>query len=189
MCHLGEWRGHTGDGALTATLLRDFTLVQRVDVPNWTDTAHELTVWRRRGVIAGVHERPEQHGIAEAAGDTPNSTNRDSASVRNGDGAADGSLMHAPDNHSSSAAAVRDQREPLQCWSCGGVSHAQTAGSGFRRCQYCRCVAFCGAKCAAEGREVHRQAHALRLIFFRTYEPAFSSDVDYQPVPTLRAAR
>ena len=51
MCVVGEWFGDTGDEAFTWQLLDSFCLVQRVPLPNWTDSAHELTVWERR--VAG----------------------------------------------------------------------------------------------------------------------------------------
>ena len=40
--------GDTGDASFTAALLEGFQLVQRVHLPNWSDTAHELTVWNRK---------------------------------------------------------------------------------------------------------------------------------------------
>ena len=48
MAVVGEWMGDTGDAFFTAALLEDFWLVQRVHLPNWSDTAHELTVWDRK---------------------------------------------------------------------------------------------------------------------------------------------
>jgi hypothetical protein len=45
---VGEWMGDTGDASFTAALLEDFNLVLRVQLPNWSDTAHELTVWERK---------------------------------------------------------------------------------------------------------------------------------------------
>lgn len=47
MCVVGEWLGDTADEAFAAALLRDWMLVRRVALPNWTDTAHELTIWQR----------------------------------------------------------------------------------------------------------------------------------------------
>ena len=47
MCVVGEWGGDTGSSAFTAALLAGWRLVQRVALPNWPDSAHELTVWER----------------------------------------------------------------------------------------------------------------------------------------------
>ena len=48
VCVVGEWDGDTAQPAFTAQLLAGFRLVDRCALPNWTDTAHELTVWERR---------------------------------------------------------------------------------------------------------------------------------------------
>jgi len=48
VCVVGEWDGDTAEPAFTAQLLAGFQLVDRCALPNWTDTAHELTVWERR---------------------------------------------------------------------------------------------------------------------------------------------
>jgi len=40
--------GDTGDASFTSAILEGFDLVQRVQLPNWSDTAHELTVWDRK---------------------------------------------------------------------------------------------------------------------------------------------
>ena len=48
MCVIGEWWGDTGTPAFTAALCNDFLLTQRLPLPNWSDTAHELTVWERK---------------------------------------------------------------------------------------------------------------------------------------------
>ena len=45
---VGEWDGNTGDGALSAALVAGYSLVRRVQLPQWGDTAHELTIWSRR---------------------------------------------------------------------------------------------------------------------------------------------
>ena len=48
VCVVGEWDGDTAERTFTAQLLAGFRLVDRCALPNWTDTAHELTVWERR---------------------------------------------------------------------------------------------------------------------------------------------
>ena len=207
VCILGEWRGHTGDDDLAALLLRDFTLVQSVDVPNWTDTAHELTVWRRRDPqSAGSDELSPQDAAHVEVPDSARSKDSTTASLpHSGHSGPAGDLVPMTGGSvggcGGNKAATRDQRLPLQCWTCGNaqravsssatlrraVSSTETADDrpGLRRCRYCRNAAFCSAFCAAKGEGLHRQAHALRLIFFKDHQPDFSSDADFEPVPTL----
>lgn len=45
---VGEWAGDTADASFTAALVDRFQLVLQLQLPNWSDTAHELTVWKRR---------------------------------------------------------------------------------------------------------------------------------------------
>lgn len=47
MCVVGEWDGDTGSASFTAALQIGWRLVERVPLPNWTDSSHELTVWER----------------------------------------------------------------------------------------------------------------------------------------------
>ncbi len=204
MCIVGEWRGHTGDDALTALLLRDFTLLRRVALLNWTDTAHELTIWRRRRAehVATVSERAQQSGIDKGA--AQDSTPRNAAeptSVPDDCSIADDGVVHSPARGTNGGALASRPREPLQCWTCGaapvasatgdagrGLVSRQGAATGrreLRRCRFCRDAAFCSAACAADGDGMHRQAHALRLIFFSDCKPDFGSDVDYEPLPAL----
>ena len=64
MCVVGEWAGDTGDAAFTAALLAGFALAQRVPLPNWSDTAHELTVWERKsGLTAGPGKQRKGRGL------------------------------------------------------------------------------------------------------------------------------
>jgi hypothetical protein len=60
---IGEWCGDTADEAFAAVLLSDWRLVRRVPLPNWTDTAHELSVWERRQACPQL---PGKAGSAEA---------------------------------------------------------------------------------------------------------------------------
>ena len=50
MCFIGEWYGDTGDLASMHLLQSEYHLVKRAPLPNWSDTAHELTIWERRGL-------------------------------------------------------------------------------------------------------------------------------------------
>lgn len=44
---VGEWGGDTGSSAFTAALQGGWRLTERIALPNWPDSAHELTVWER----------------------------------------------------------------------------------------------------------------------------------------------
>lgn len=46
--HVGEWQGDTGDCRFERELQRQFVVVQNVLLPNWGNSAYELTVWRRK---------------------------------------------------------------------------------------------------------------------------------------------
>ncbi|OQR84505.1 hypothetical protein ACHHYP_13300 [Achlya hypogyna] len=48
LVYVGEWYGETGDRQFECDVMKSFKLVQRVALPNWTDTAHELTIWDRK---------------------------------------------------------------------------------------------------------------------------------------------
>ena len=48
VCVVGEWDGDTGSPEFTMGLQENFTMENRVHLPNWSDTAHELTVWSRK---------------------------------------------------------------------------------------------------------------------------------------------
>ncbi len=63
MCVVGEWDGDTAEPGFTAHLLAGFRLRDRCALPNWSDTAHELTVWERRTDSAESH--PEVHIFRE----------------------------------------------------------------------------------------------------------------------------
>ncbi|RLN45013.1 hypothetical protein BBJ29_003916 [Phytophthora kernoviae] len=46
--HVGEWQGDTGDQRFESELQRRFVLEQEVQLPNWGNSAYNLTVWRRK---------------------------------------------------------------------------------------------------------------------------------------------
>lgn len=56
MCLIGEAPGgDTGTPAFAAALHARFSLVQRLPLPNWSDSCHDLTIWERRtSVRAGA---------------------------------------------------------------------------------------------------------------------------------------
>jgi len=45
---VGEWDGDTGDAAFERELQGAWTLQRSLALPNWSDTAHDLTVWTRQ---------------------------------------------------------------------------------------------------------------------------------------------
>lgn len=45
---VGEWDGDTGTTAFSRSLLLHWDLQEVVVLPNWSDTCHDLTIWRRR---------------------------------------------------------------------------------------------------------------------------------------------
>lgn len=71
MCVVGEWDGDTGSPALTAALQHQFCLVQRVALPNWTDTAHELTVWERNSSHSPATAGAASRAAGAAGGGCP----------------------------------------------------------------------------------------------------------------------
>ncbi|KDO28971.1 hypothetical protein SPRG_20076 [Saprolegnia parasitica CBS 223.65] len=48
LIHIGEWYGETGDRQFECDVMKHFTLLQRIALPNYTDTAHEVTIWDRK---------------------------------------------------------------------------------------------------------------------------------------------
>jgi hypothetical protein len=45
---IGEWHGDTGTPAFSSTLLLHWDLQEAISLPNWSDTSHDLTIWRRK---------------------------------------------------------------------------------------------------------------------------------------------
>lgn len=59
VCVVGEWDGDTGSPSFAASLQIGWRLVERVPLPNWSDSSHDLTVWERSP------SRRVQHGAAQ----------------------------------------------------------------------------------------------------------------------------
>lgn len=55
---VGEWDGDTGDRALSHALLTEWRLERAINLPNWSDTAHDLTIWRRRAEAVPLVQAP-----------------------------------------------------------------------------------------------------------------------------------
>ena len=56
---VGEWDGNTADGLFAEKLHAFFYLADRVPLPQWGDTAHELTVWQLRGKNDSIPNKSE----------------------------------------------------------------------------------------------------------------------------------
>lgn len=48
---VGEWDGNTGSATFATELSAACALVRRVPLPQWGDTAHELTIWRTKSDV------------------------------------------------------------------------------------------------------------------------------------------
>ena len=48
IAYVGEWQGDTGTPTREKLLLQDYRCVERVRLPNWTDTCYSLMIWERR---------------------------------------------------------------------------------------------------------------------------------------------
>lgn len=45
--HVGEWFGDTGTLKFQQLLEKEFTLIQKILLPNWSSTSYDLTIWKR----------------------------------------------------------------------------------------------------------------------------------------------
>lgn len=159
VCVVGEWDGDTAEASFTTQLQADFRLVQRQALPNWTDTAHELTIWERRSV-AVLQSKKDADG-----------SDADEAEVTE--------VCAVP---ASDAPTL-----PLICCSSCGESHGGLAASdgavgtakALRRCRLCREVAYCSAACRRAHAKRHAELHALRLLFLQR-KMSFIDDKDFE---------
>jgi hypothetical protein len=62
---IGEWDGDTGTPAFTRHLQAHWNLQTTISLPNWTDTAHDLTIWRRRECVEAGSSDSSKGPIAE----------------------------------------------------------------------------------------------------------------------------
>jgi hypothetical protein len=46
--HIGEWQGDTGNRRFENQLIAGFSLVKSLSLPNWGNTAYQLTIWERK---------------------------------------------------------------------------------------------------------------------------------------------
>jgi hypothetical protein len=135
-----------------------------VALPNWSDSAHELTIWERRPQLP-----------ADVASGT--------AALR-GDG--DASSPAAERQSGAETAASPPDLPLVQCTACGtpaatGSINDAPHAKRLRRCRHCRDVAFCGKACRKAGGKHHAAVHALRLLFSER-KLRFNSDHDFEPL-------
>ena len=166
VCVVGEWDGDTAEPRFTAALAAGFRLAQRVPLPNWSDSAHELTIWRRQTMAA----QPVTDASADAAA---------SERCPRRDGAA------APSEAGLPLAACAACGKPAACDSGnlggGGGAGGSPTAAPLRRCRHCRDVAYCSKACRkAHGRR-HGELHALRLLFSGR-KLRFGSAADFEPL-------
>lgn len=181
---VGEWDGDTADQRFAADLLAGWRLAQRVALPNWGDSAHELTIWERRQPEAFSDDRllPAASKAASAAR---------SGGAGPGDRAAAAQNGSAEGQHQGSRCAAAGRDAPglplVECAVCGtpaatGSAADSSAAKQLRRCRHCRLAAFCSKACRKAGGERHAELHALRLLFPAGRKLRFKSDADFEPL-------
>ena len=151
--------------------------MQRVALPNWSDSAHELTIWERRPQLPA----DMAPGTAALRGDGDAS----GPAAERQSGAAEGQRAHGSSSGAEAAASALDL--PLvQCTACGVPAATGSAADAphakpLRRCRHCRDVAFSSKACRKAGGKRHAAVHALRLLFSER-KLRFSSDYDFEPL-------
>lgn len=48
VCYVGEYRGHTGTISFERLLQSTYNCIELIPLPNWGDTAYNLTIWRKK---------------------------------------------------------------------------------------------------------------------------------------------
>ena len=195
VCHIGEAPGgDTGGAAFYGALRARFRLAQRLPLPNWSDTAHELTVWERRAdpppAGAGGGSPDARNGafpaalpaLACAACGADASASSGCASAHSAERAvepeqgralASGRALQARPASERGDAAAKGHRRGVT----GGISAAP--GVWPARCRWCR-DAYCCAACAHSDAEAHARRHALRLLFFS--RRAIDDPANFEPL-------
>ena len=148
-----EWDGDTADSAFAADLARGFELVRRIALPPWPDTAHDLTLWRRRG--GGGNGLIT---VAKGASTAPLA----SASARDGVRRVETASGSVPPSLESCSACCGACKGRLAA---AGAVAGSVAGGHLRRCRLCREVQYCCTACAEAHRQAHARIHAMRLIW------------------------
>ena len=196
VCHIGEAPGgDTGSAVFYGALRALFSLAQRLPLPNWSDTAHELTIWERRAALlpagAGTGGAPDaRNGPAPAA--LPAlacaACGADASASLGCASAHSAGPAHKPEQGTASKSG-----RGLQAWPASergddaaeahrrGVTGGAAAAPGVwpARCWWCR-DAYCCAACARADAERHARRHALRLLFFS--RRAIDDPANFEPL-------
>lgn len=133
---VGEWDGNTADGAFASLLTKHFYLKRRAKLPQWGDTAHELTVW-----VRGRNEQNASRGEFDL-----------SLPLKSCAWCGGGRVEGAASFFSVFTKKRRSDDVKTE--------------NVLRRCVLCRddFGTFCSASCAALGAARHAETHELRLI-------------------------
>ncbi len=193
MCVVGEAPGgDTGSLAFAGALAAGFRLVQRLPLPNWSDTAHDLTIWDRRRPAPCSGPGREPNDLRASASDCTSEVaapvdGRPAAlpalacaacggGAHGGGGTPGGTVARggarAPAAQERGAAGARKRRRGLQAAAGPGPAAAL-------RCRWCRDI-FCSLACVRAGAAAHAARHALRLLFFARRSMVEPSD--YEPM-------
>lgn len=181
VCYIGEAPGgDTGGATFHGALRARFRLAQRLPLPNWSDTAHELTVWERRaapppaGAGGGAPDARNGPVLAALPALACAACGADASAAGVCASAHNAGLAHKPVQGTASVSG-----RGLRAWPASergdeaaeahrrGVTGSKAAAPGVwpARCRWCR-DAYCCAACAHADALCHARRHALRLLFF-----------------------
>jgi hypothetical protein len=146
---VGEWDGNTADGEFAWTLFRHFFLEKKIALPQWGDTAHDLTIWRRKPSGRGTPEKTRgepfvgRHLVSSPLASNDGSERFKACAVCGGGGV-----------------------EGLGTTETGTRREGRSRLKYLRRCVLCRddSGTFCSAACCSRGAQSHAETHFLRLI-------------------------
>ena len=195
VCYVGEAPGgDTGGAAFHGALRARFRLAQRLPLPNWPDTAHDLTIWERRaaempaaaaGGPAGARGGPRGAALPAlaCAACAANPGGAEGFASARGAGCGEEPLQ------GTSAWSGRElqerpapRRDAAAAEACERGIQGGTAAAPGRypaRCRWCR-DAYCCAACARADAEHHARRHAFRLLFFS--RRAVDDPANYEPL-------
>lgn len=190
--HVGEWDGTTGSTAFQDALMGSFVVVERVGLPNWGNTAYDLTVWRRisPNTVNSSSGANNTHGHANhgsGSNSVPiapsNPSNGFNSGFNSNNSGFNSNNSHNNSNNNSlnnnnKALAQHKVAVPRSCTKCGQTSGwSNGAKVPLRRCRWCRDASYCSPECHARDEKDHRRRHALKMIFVP--ETDFSSNLEY----------
>lgn len=154
VCVIGEWDGDTGNASFTAALQTGWRLSERVPLPNWTDTSHELTVWER--LSSGMmYAEDSASGRVRVGGVAASGTDCGQAQQ----------AAQGPDGRTISIPIAA-------CDACGSTGR-------LRRCCHCRSIVYCSSNCRKAHGVAHAEVHAMRFLHL-TKRLSFRSNDDFE---------